>query len=322
MSFQAHLLDPLFRTGKWVAANTSVDFARRANRTQLKILGLLRRTPLGYHISKVTLGGVSCEWVWKNESFPSDAVIVLLHGGGFIAGSAASHREIAWRLCGYSGLPVISVNYRLAPEFTYPAQVDDVMAVYTALQDSGYNKIGLAGDSAGGNLALVAIAECQRRFISLPSAVACLSPWADLTHSGDSIQRNGRREAVIAPSRLDAIAAQYRGDADAANPGVSPLFSNYVGYPPLQLHAMSSEILLDDTLRIAETARQAGVSVDCHIWNHAPHAAPLFADTLPEGRKILRLCAQFFIRYLSAEVTDVPVEDTAELLLSKIAVTS
>lgn len=303
MSFQTHLLNPLLRGGKWLAAHSGTDTACKLNRASLKLLGAIRRPPLGYHHRSVSLGGVACEWVWKGHLAPSAGVIVLLHGGGFVSGSAASHREIAWRLCRHGDLPVLSINYRLAPEFVYPAQIDDVMSVYVALVDLGFSHIGLAGDSAGGNLALATTAECQRRSLQLPDAILCFSPWADLTHSSKSILENRKSESVIAISQLDPMAARYRGTMEAADPRVSPLLGSFKGFPPMQLHAMADEALLDDTLRLAESARSAGVSVDCHVWNNAPHAAPLFADVLPEGRKILRMSGEFFQRHLVGAVS-------------------
>jgi epsilon-lactone hydrolase len=225
---------------------------------------------------------------------------LYLHGGGFVAGSPASHRDLAWRLSRESGLQVLMVDYRLAPEYPYPAQLDDAMAVYEALLAGGLSpaQLAVAGDSAGGNLALATVLRVRARQLPLPAAVIALSPWGDLTHSGESMISNAKSDHMIPAQLIDQMAAMYAGDCDLLQPELSPVFADYAGFPPLMLHAASEEVLRDDALRIHDRADHAGVDVVCHIWQRVPHAFPVFAQYLPEGRSAIREMATFLQRYL------------------------
>jgi epsilon-lactone hydrolase len=300
MSWQNQVIKNYSRIGKWQMELGNVAAACVLARLHLNMLALLQRRPKRLRTLDDWIGNVHCEWVWMYPTPFRHGVIVLVHGGGFMAGSPLTHRGVAWRLSDASNCRVLQVDYRLAPEHPYPAAFDDVLAVYRALLKQGHDAahIAFAGDSAGGNLALAAALACRREQLPSPAAVLCFSPWTDLTQSGASIAHNSHSEVLIPTRLLPDVAALYLGDHDPADPAVSPLFGDFTDFPPLQLHTIDEEVLRDDTLRLAERARAAGAQVDCRIWSGMPHASALFADWLPEGREQLREGGEFLRRAL------------------------
>lgn len=301
MSWQGHLINGLLRFGKWQFQHHDVDSVRGMMRLYMNRLAELQLQPSWVHTRAETVAGVPCEWVWVPEATDSEGAIEYLHGGGFMAGSPASHRDLAWRLSRASGRRVLVVDYRLTPDFGYPAQLDDALGVYRVLLERcGAGGVALGGDSAGANLALACTLAARAAQLPPPAAVACFSPWADLTHSGDSITANAGRDTMIPAGLLPQIAALYYGNADPAAPLVSPVFADYRDFPPLLLYAAAEEVLVDDTLRIAAAVRSAGGVLEQRIWPNVPHAFPVFAQLLPEGRTALQRTGEFLQRFLGA----------------------
>lgn len=293
MSWQSQVVNSVLRLSKLRYQNSDVRFALGAMRLTMNRLADMR--PRGLRSSADTIAGVPCEWVWTRISEDSPDVTIYLHGGGFVAGSPASHFDLAKRLSKSSLSRVLLVDYRLSPDHCYPAQLDDVLAVYRAVLDSGQapQRLALAGDSAGGNLALALLMRARQLGLPLPVGLVCYSPWTDLTHSGASIGSNAERDTLIPVNLLDPLAALYGGGHDLSDPLLSPLFGDYAGFPPLQLHVAEDEVLLDDTLRLDARARAAGVPVETHVWPQLPHAFPVFAEMLPEGRTAIRQSGEF-----------------------------
>jgi acetyl esterase/lipase len=301
MSWQSRILNTVLHLGKWQVSHRDVDAVKAMMRLSMNRLAELEMQPSWVRCRSEIIAGVPCEWVSVAET-PADAgVILYLHGGGFVAGSPASHRDMAWRLSRASGLRMLLVDYRLAPEYPYPAQLDDSEAVYRALLDGGLppDRLAVVGDSAGGNLALVTVFRAQRQQLPLPAAVIALSPWGDLTHSGESMVTNASSDHMIPVHLIDQIATMYAGDQDLLQPDLSPVFADYTGFPPLMLHAAHEEVLRDDALRIHDRAEAAGVDVTCHLWRKVPHAFPVFAQYLPEGRSAIRRMAEFLQQHLA-----------------------
>jgi len=301
MSWQGRLVNGLLRFGKHQFQYSDVRTLRAMMRIYMNRLSQLRVPPSGVHIRREVIGGVPCEWVWVTEAEQAGGVVEYLHGGGFMAGSPASHRDLAWRLSRASGRRVLMVDYRLTPDFAYPAQLDDSLAVYRGLLDRGIpaTQIALGGDSAGGNLALACVGAAIRAGLPLPAAVVGFSPWTDLTHSGASVIANADSDTMIPVPLMRQVGALYYGAADPADPLLSPVFSDFSGFPPLQLHVAEEEVLLDDTLRVAARAQAAGVPVEYRIWRGVPHAFPVFAQLLPEGRAALSQAGAFLSRRLN-----------------------
>lgn len=301
MSWQSRILNVVLQLGKWQVAHGDIDMVKNQMRLSMNRLAELEIQPSWVRRHNELIAGVPCEWISVSETAADAGIVLYMHGGGFVAGSPASHRDMAWRLSRESGLRVLMVDYRLAPEFPFPAQLDDCLAVYRALLDGGLApaRLAVAGDSAGGNLALVTVLSAREQGLPLPAAVIALSPWGDLTHSGESVVLNAKRDHMIPVGLIDQIATMYAGERDLTAPMLSPVFADYSGFPPLMLHAAAEEVLRDDALRINERAEAAGVDVSCHVWDKVPHAFPVFAQYLPEGRSAIRRMATFLQRHLA-----------------------
>ena len=243
-----------------------------------------------------TLGGIPLCWCAPNDAANirepaqgSRPTLLYMHGGGYFVGSSKAYRGLAANLALAGDLRVGVLDYRLAPEAPYPAAPQDALAAYRALLDSGLSatQIAIGGDSAGGNLALVTLLNIADNSLPMPAAGVLLSPWSDLTGSGESLQYNAKTEAMLPSERLAEAAAFYAGEADLADWRLSPLFGDLARLPPLLIHASAHEILRDDARRVATRSRAAGVTVDYREWHHAPHVFHAFADLLPEGREAI-----------------------------------
>lgn len=238
-------------------------------------------------------GGVPVEWV-EPQAAVGAATIVYFHGGGFVAGSPRTHRSITRALALAVGARVCVPDYRLAPEHRFPAALSDTLAVYRSLvARTAPGSVVVVGDSAGGNLVLATLLDARDGGAPMPAGAVAISPWSDLTGSGASIQTNARREAMLPAHKL-AIAASVYAPADALQvPRVSPVFGDYRGFPPLLLHAGTTEILLDDSTRVVARARAAGVDVRLRLWRNLPHVFHAFAHYLPAARVALDEIAEF-----------------------------
>ncbi|MEQ9089094.1 MAG: alpha/beta hydrolase [Alphaproteobacteria bacterium] len=222
--------------------------------------------------------------------------VLYLHGGGYVLGSAETHRPITEALAGQADARIIAPDYRLAPEHKFPAAVEDAVRVYRWLLAEGTAPadIAVAGDSAGGGLAFALCLALRDRDIDLPGAVVGLSPWTDLTGSGDSVKSNAWSDPMLKPDGIENLATTYLAPGeDRTTPLASPLFGKFNGFPPTLIHVGSSEILLDDSTRLAEKLIEAGVEVELDIWDGMPHVWHLMAAQLPEARGALAKIATF-----------------------------
>jgi acetyl esterase/lipase len=250
------------------------------------------KVPSSIRVSAAPMGGVPGEWVEGPKS--SDLVLLYLHGGGYFGCSAETHRPITVGFA-LQGLRVYAPDYRLAPENRFPAASDDAVAVYRALLDAGHKpqEIFIAGESAGGGLTLSLMLALRAAGIPLPACAAIFSPWTDLAATGDSIRSNSECCAMFYGADVAPTARYYLGDTDPRTPLASPLYADLSGLPPLLIHVGQDEVLLDDSTRLAERARAAGVSVELKIWPVVPHAWQLAPHIIPEGRQSLREAAEF-----------------------------
>jgi len=240
------------------------------------------KVPPGVRITPQQLGGVAGEWVEANSP---RATLLYLHGGGYVACSAETHRPITTAFA-QNGLRVFAPDYRMAPEHLFPAAVDDAVAVYRALLEQG-TRIVVGGDSAGGGLALALMISLRDAGIPLPAAAALFSPWTDLAATGESLKTNDRHCSMFHGEKIGPGASYYLGSADARNPLASPLYADLSKLPPMLIHVGKDETLLDDSTRLAERARAAGVRVELKIWPVVPHVWQL-VPTMPEARQSLR----------------------------------
>ena len=239
-----------------------------------------RMTPLadGVDVRSGQLGGRPVEVMVPRDGDPSRSVLYL-HGGGFTIGSARTHGALATHLAAASGATVHLLDYRLAPEHPFPAALDDVVAAYRELLGQGADPAGtaLAGDSAGGWLALTAALRLREAGDPLPAVLGLVSPWLDLLGTATwSALPADRSDAMLRPSWLRRCAAGFAPGADLAAAEFAPLGADLGGLPPMVVHVGSEEILLEDAVRLAVAARAAGVPVELRRWDglwHVAHAS-------------------------------------------------
>lgn len=231
-------------------------------------------------------GGVPAEWATAANA-RADHVVLYLHGGGYVIGSVRTHRQIAGNISRAAAARVLSLDYRLAPEHPHPAAVDDAAAAYRHLLSASIapRRMAIAGDSAGGGLTAAALIALRDAGEALPAAGVMMSPWLDLTLSGDSMASRAAEDPMVQAAGLEKMAAAYVAGGDARAATVSPLFADLAGLPPLLVHVGTAETLLDDSTRFAERARSAGVNVELEVWQDMIHVWHAFALILPEARQ-------------------------------------
>lgn len=248
------------------------------------------------------IAGVPVEWV-EPKTLSQDTrapICVYLHGGGYVAGSLNSHRDMATHLASMAQVRMLMVDYRLAPEHPFPAAHEDAMAVYQALLERGVSpdQLLMGGDSAGGNLALATAQAIRDADLPLPRGLVLFSPWLDLTHQGESITTNQDKDAMLHRNLLVDAVAMYAPRTPPSDAKISPLLGNLSGLPPTLTVVSLSEILRDDALRLHRGLQAAGGQSICLQWKHTPHAFPVMARLLPEARDALRQTAGFMARVL------------------------
>jgi monoterpene epsilon-lactone hydrolase len=247
-------------------------------RERMNALGRRGRRRPGVRWQRVEIAGVPCEWV--EPATPTTGVLVYLHGGGFAFGSTDSHAGLIAEFALTCGRRVLSVEYRLAPEHPCPAALEDVLAVWRAV---GGPTTALAGDSAGGALALSAAVAMRDRGLPAPDRLVLLSPWADLAVTGDSVDRYAYVDYLGTRASLRAFARHYLGDRPPTDPEASPLYAELHGLPPTLVLAGGSEVLLDDSIRVAERAKAAGVDLTLHIEPGEVHVYLTFGQLTPRA---------------------------------------
>lgn len=234
---------------------------------------------------KDIVGGVPGEWQ-QAKLGSAERVILYLHGGGYVIGSPLTHRDMVGMIADASQARAFMADYRLGPETRFPGAVEDAVAVYKGLLENGEKpkNITIAGDSAGGGLTIATLLSLKEQGIELPAAAVCLSPWADLTFSGDSMVTMDKADAMLNRSSLSWMAEQYLGDQDASQPLASPIFGDLSGLPPLLIQVGGTECLLDDGIRLHKAAKKAGVDSSLEVWDGMMHVWHLMAVVVPEGK--------------------------------------
>lgn len=221
-------------------------------------------------------------------------VVLYLHGGGYIFGSPKTHRQALIAMARAFGAPVYGLDYRLAPEHPFPAAVDDAARAYQwLLRKFPASEIVLAGDSAGAGLAIATALGVRDQGLKRAAAIVGFSPYSDLAVTGESVEANARSCAMFTPGGVREAAAMYLAGANPRDPRASPLYADLQGLPPMLLFASRHEILRDDTLRLAERAKAAGVQVELVVRDRLPHVWPVFVALLPEAREAFATVANF-----------------------------
>ncbi|MGE0624269.1 MAG: alpha/beta hydrolase [Pseudomonadales bacterium] len=247
---------------------------------------------------ELTVAGRPARWV-RAPGARRDACVLYLHGGGYMMGSLNTHQELMARISRATGASVLGLGYRLAPEHPYPAAVDDALAAYRWLLELGLasRRVVIAGDSAGGGLTMATLLALKDAGEPQPAGATVFSPWTDLTGSGDSVHTRAEADPMIRPDALEATAAHYLGGQSARLPGVSPLFGDLAGLPPLLIQVGDAEVLLDDATRLHQAAEDAGVESSLHVFDEAFHVFQAVPD-LPESAEALEEMAAFFHRVI------------------------
>ena len=250
--------------------------------------------PADVRCEPVDAGGVPAEWIMTPQA-TAERVILYLHGGGYTTGSVNTHRELISRLSRAAGARVLAIDYRLGPEHPFPAAVEDATTAYRWLLENGVEptRIVIAGDSAGGGLTVAALVALRDAGNPLPAAGVCLSPWVDLEGIGESMTTKAEVDPMVQRDHLLAMAKAYLGDANPRTPLAAPLYADLTGLPPLLIHVGTAETLLDDSTRLAERARSAGVDVVLEPWEDMIHVWHFFASMLPEGQQALDRVGEF-----------------------------
>jgi len=251
--------------------------------------------PTGVTYEDVVAGGRPA--LWCNPSGAAeDRVVLYFHGGGFLGNSASSHRKLAAHLAKAAGVRALVVDFRLAPEHPFPAQLDDAVAAYEWLLDNGFQagNIATAGDSAGGNLATGAVLRLRDEGRPLPAAIVAMSPWYDLEATEGTLDTNAATDAFLSRPLIQTMAGMYLGaDGSATDPLANPLHADPTGLPPVYLSAGGDEGLLDNALRFADLARAAGVDVTLEVVPGMQHVHTAMAGRAPEADSTLAAIASW-----------------------------
>ena len=236
----------------------------------------------------VLANGVDAAWICAPGA-PTDRMVLYLHGGGYIMGSLNTHRDLMGRISRAAQARVLGLDYRLAPEHPFPAAVDDTLAGYRFLLDQGLppSRLAIAGDSAGGALALAVLIAGRDAGLPMPAAAVCLSPFLDLEGTAESITTRADVDPIATPEVIDVWAKAYLGGADPRTPLANPLCADLHGLPALLIQVGDHEVLLDDSTRLAQRAQAAGVDVKLEVWPEMIHRWHSYAAVLPEGQQAI-----------------------------------
>jgi len=242
----------------------------------------------------VTAGGVPAEWV-SAPGADAGRNVLYLHGGGYTIGSIKTHRCLAGWVSRAAKARVLLIDYRLAPEHPHPAAVDDSLAAYRFMLDSGVNpaRAVVAGDSAGGGLAVATLLAIRDAKLPLPAAAVCLSPWVDMEGTGESMKTKADIDPMVGGASLGDMASAYLGGKDPRTPLASPLYADLKGLPPMLIQVGTAEVLLDDSSRLAERARQAGVEVVYEPWENMIHVWQIFVPMLDESKQAVERIGEY-----------------------------
>lgn len=277
---ELHMLAKFYR----FAVNYSMDFLSKQH-----------PIPEDIKIEKGDAEGVPAEWQIVPGA-DEDKVILYFHGGGFILMSPKTHRDLTIRIAQLTKIPVLSVDYRLAPEHPFPASLEDCVAAYKWLLSEGYKakNIIIAGDSAGGNLTLTVLIKIRDEGINLPIGAVALSPATDFTNESRTMHENSPTDPILADVGLFWWLTSFLAGADPNNPLISPLYADLTGLPPILIQTSTTEMLYDHSTRFAKRAKAAGVNVTLQEWKDTIHVFQGFGlYDLPEAEEALNKINEF-----------------------------
>lgn len=257
------------------------------------------KLPEGIAVESLDIAGVPSEWLRPKEA-DQEKLIFYVHGGGYVSGSLNDHRGVVSKISKLSGINCLHFEYRLAPEHPFPKGLEDSLAVYQAILKQGYDpaQIIIMGESAGGGLALALLLAMIEQGIDLPKAGVVISPWTDLSCSGDSY-RTKNKYSLAPLDSWTVFSHHYVGNNDVRNPLISPLFGDLKGVPPLLINAGESDELFDDGRLFAEKAKRAGVHVRFTAGRGMVHCYPLMAPLFREATEAMNEIVEFILEQTS-----------------------
>ncbi|MBL4744641.1 MAG: alpha/beta hydrolase [Cycloclasticus sp.] len=254
------------------------------------------KEPEGVTYKSDNVGGVDVIWAIPVDA-DTNKVLIYTHGGGFVVGSSSSHRKLAGHVAKALGAISVILDYRLAPEAPFPAQIDDAVSVYKAILASGIqaNNITTVGDSAGGNLAISSVLKFRELGLPLPGSVIAFSPWLDMELTGTTLDTNEATDALVKRPVLEAMSGMFLGENGAANdPLANPLHADFSHYPALYINAGSDETLLDDSRRLHAMASEAGVNSTLSVVEGMQHVFPFLAGRAEEADNEIKKIAAWY----------------------------
>jgi len=251
-------------------------------------------TPPDVKVETIAAPARPAEWLTP-PGVRTDAVVLYLHGGGYVIGSPRSHRHLAAAIARSAGTRALLLDYRLAPEHPFPAALEDSVAAYQWLLGQGIapERVVVAGDSAGGGLTVATLLALRDRGLPRPAGGVCISPWVDLTNSAASYVTRAAADPIVTRDAIEGLTQAYIGAGDRKAPLVSPLYADLAGLPPLLVHVGSDEVLLDDALGLGERARKAGVDVQVEEWPAMIHVWHWFQPMLEEAERATQAIGAF-----------------------------
>jgi len=253
-------------------------------------------------IERAEVHGLGAEWLLPKGA-PEDKLLLYLHGGAYVMGGCATHRQFVSYLARASGVRALLPEYRLAPEHPFPAAVDDAVGLYRALLADGYAAadIVIAGDSAGGGLTMATLLSLRDAGDPLPAAACLLSPWLDLVGTGETMNTNAHRDPWFKPEDMRSVASYYCEEDQLRNPLVSPVYGDLSGLPPVYIQVGADEILLSDSTRAAEKIKAAGGGIDIEVWPGMWHVFQMFVCQMPESRAAIATLGEYIGNVLAVE---------------------
>ncbi len=261
--------------------------------------GLSAKTPDNVTVTPLSIPGatgvsIPCEWLQMEEA-STKPVLLYFHGGCYVFGGLNSHRDIAWRLAEAGDVRVLLVDYRLAPEHPFPAALEDSIECYRWLLAQGIapDQIAIGGDSAGGGLSVATMVNIKNLGMPMPNCAILLSPWTDLSLSGDSVKANASSDVMLTAGALKKTSGHYLGQSDHTAPLASPLFADLSGLPATFVQVSESEILLSDAQRLVTKIVDAGGEAKLETWPNMPHVWQILASRIPEGKAAIAKLGEF-----------------------------
>ncbi|MFX1241009.1 MAG: alpha/beta hydrolase [Promethearchaeota archaeon] len=271
-------------------------------RKEFEKMFLKMKPAKGITLKEIQIGNIPAEKFSLNSEDTKSRVMLYLHGGGYFSGSYISHRRFVSILCKKLNLNAYSINYRLAPEDPYPAGLDDAFFTYKWLLEEKSipaERIIIMGDSSGGGLTLALLHRIGTQNLPQPKAAICLSPWTDLTLTSETMMTKIEEDVFFNMENMKTSAKAYIHTESPENPEISPIFADFNGFPPIFLQVGTREMLLNDSLIIAEKMKKQGVSVTLDVWEGMFHAflifsaIPMIGKLTPEFRKALKNVKNF-----------------------------